>query len=91
MARSLKEAKQELERLQSMHRSMPDQRDTAAVEIARKIDGIKAEIAQLEAGGGAPAKKKKGGVPWPVLLLIAVALGGAAFALAFFGGQMATP
>ena len=91
MARSLREAQQELNRLQSMYRSMPDQKDTAAVEIARKIESVQAEIAKLEAGGGATSRKKKGGVPWPVLLLIAVALGGAAFALAFFGGQMATP
>ncbi|MEQ8601795.1 MAG: hypothetical protein RIB45_00650 [Marivibrio sp.] len=81
MARSKEEAKQELERLQSIMRSMPDQKDAAAQQVAAKIKKIEQEIA------GASDVGSKG----PNLALwlgVAVALGAIAFAAAYFGGQM---
>jgi len=85
MARSKGEAKQELERLQSMLRAMPDQKNDAARDVGAKIKAIEQEIAGMD---DAPPK---GGSKGPNLALwigVAVALGAIAFAAAYFGGRM---
>lgn len=85
MARTKKEAAQELDRLQSMYRSMPDEKDAAAQQLASKIQKLQAEI---EAPESAAPAKKSGGPGIVVWLLIAVVLGALAFAGAYFGGNM---
>jgi uncharacterized protein (DUF2236 family) len=85
MARSKQEAALELERLQSMLRSMPDQKDAAAQQVAAKIKAVKNEISSADA---APKQPKKQGPNLLLWVVVALALGAIAFAAAFFGGRM---
>jgi hypothetical protein len=88
MARSRKDAELELDRLQSMYRSMPNHKDDAAQQLAAKIKKVEGEIAAIASGQVKPAKKSGGAVPIFVWVLIALALGALAFAGAYFGGNM---
>lgn len=85
MARSAKEARLELERLQAMHRSMPNHKDDAAQQLASKIAAVQREIDRAESGG--PAPQKRSGISLGVLVGVAVLLGCLAFAAAYFGGR----
>lgn len=88
MARSLDDAQQELDRLQAMKRAMPNEKDEAAQDVARRIAGIEAEIAELRGKGG--GRRLPPAASLALLALLALALGGLAFAAAYFGGRMLT-
>lgn len=85
MARSKQEAALELERLQSMLRSMPDKKDAAAQQVAAKIKAVEQEIAGADSAPSKPTKKGPNLVLW---IGVALALGAVAFAAAYFGGRM---
>ena len=74
----------ERKRQMSLYKSMPDQKDQAAMEIAKRIHAIDKNIAQIEA-----APKKSGGVPVWVWLVAAIAAGGIAWAVAYMSGLSA--
>jgi|GEM_PF-913279 hypothetical protein len=84
MARSKEEAQQELNRLQTMLRAMPNQKDDAANDIAKKVKKLEAEIA----GAGSGKSGGGGAMGVIIMVLVAILLGGVAFAAAYFGGSM---
>ncbi|MBP5856624.1 hypothetical protein KAJ83_06365 [Marivibrio halodurans] len=84
MARSREETARELERLRQMHRSMPDEKNEAARELAATIERLQAEL-----GTGTAEVRVRTGPGVAVWLIIAVLLGGIAFAAAYFAGNMA--
>lgn len=85
MARSIAEAQQELDRLNSMFRSLPDQRDDAAQKMASRIKAVEQEIRNLE---NAPPPKKSSGFGVTTVLICVVVVGAIAFAGAYFGSSM---
>ena len=65
----------------ALYKSLPDQKDKAASDIAKRIHAIDKNIAEIEAG-----PKKSGGIPVWVWLLAALAAGGLAWGVAYMGG-----
>ncbi len=69
----------------ALYKSLPDQKNKAAQEIAVRIHQIDKNIAKIEAG-----PKPSGSVPIWVWILGAFAAGGAAWMFAFLTGQNVT-
>jgi hypothetical protein len=80
MARSAKEARQELERLKSLYAALPDKRDTASESMAEQIRRVEAELAE------APAESSGGGFSALTVVLIGLTV----LALALAGGYVLT-
>lgn len=80
MARSSQEAQQELERLQTMLRSVPDQRDEAAVKLSRRIRVIEKE---LSGDGGGGKESDRGSNP-VLMTCLALIIGGLAFGIVYY-------
>lgn len=79
MARSSQEAQQELERLQTMLRSVPDQRDEAAVKLSRRIRAIEKELS----GDGGGKESDRGSNP-VLMTCLALIIGGLAFGIVYY-------
>jgi len=83
-ASKLASLRDERKKQMALYKSLPDQKDQAAQEIAGRIHQIDKNIAKIEA-----EPKKSGGVPIWVWILGAFVCGGIAWLSAFLAGQNA--
>ena len=87
MTQSVKNLKQERDRLVQMHRSMPDSKDQNAREVAARIKSLDTRIAAEQNGSPSEKTEKKGGVSAALLLCLAVAIAFLAFAVSYLVGS----
>jgi uncharacterized small protein (DUF1192 family) len=85
MARSIAEAQQELDRLNTMYRSLPDQRDAAAVKLAQRIQSVQQEIVKLSASAAQTSKRKSSGFSLATVFTVVLVVGLGAFLVGYFG------
>lgn len=83
MPRTIADARLELDRLSAMYRALPDQRDSAAVQMAKRIRRVQNEIEELEAGPG--KKASSGGFSVTTVILAVLVFGAFAFSVAYVG------
>ncbi len=80
-AAKLANLRDERKKQMALYKSMPDQKNEAAKEIAGRIHAIDKNIAKIEAGASEP----KGTPTWVWLIGVLVA-GALAWGVAYFGG-----
>lgn len=85
MARSIAEAQQELDRLNTMYRSLPDQRDAAAVKLAQRIQDVQQEVVRLAAAPATSGKAKSSGFSLTTVFAVVLIVGAGAFLIGYFG------
>lgn len=85
MARSIAVAQQELDRLNSMYRSLPNQRDEAAIKLAQRIQDVQQEIVRLSSASSPSAKSKSSGFSLTTVMAVVLIVGAGAFLIGYFG------